>query len=118
MNTFICKGFDYPFKFVYKPHSKKIKVPADFDEESAVTLSYKSMCEMFNTSHAKVGDKYICEDIKGDKLIQTEIQLKHRYNHIRVHDKDNQFIDNWLKNIQDTNMRVYIKFDIYYKSFF
>ena len=112
LNEFINKEFDYPFKFVYKPHSKKIKVPADFDEESVTCLSYKCMCEQFNTSQAKVGNVYICEDIKGDKLIQTEIQLKHRYNHIRVHDKENQFIDNWLKNIQDTNMRVYVKFDI------
>jgi len=112
LNEFINKEFDFIFKFVYKPHSKKIKVPADFDEESVTCLSYKCMCELFNTSHAKVGNVYICEDIKGEKLIQTEVQLKHRYNHIRVHDKDNQFIDNWLKNIQDTNMRVYIKFDI------
>ena len=112
LNEFINNKFDFVFKFVYKPHSKKIKVPADFDEKSVVNLSYMSLCEDFNTTHAKVGDKYICEDIKGDKLIQTEIQLKHRYNHIRVFDKDNQFIDNWLKNVQDTNMRVYVKFDI------
>ena len=113
LNQFINKEFDFIFKFIYKPHSKKIKVPADFDEESVVNLSYKRMCEKFNQCHAKVGDKYICENIKGEKVIQTEVQLKHRYNHIRVYDKDNQFIDNWLKNIQDTNMRVYIKFDLH-----
>ncbi len=112
LNEFINNEFDYPFKFVYKPHSRCIKVPTDFDEESVESLSYKSMCEQFNRSHAKVGDKYICEDIKGDKLIMTEIQLKHRYNHVRVHDKDKQFIDEWVKNVLDTNMRVYIKFDI------
>jgi hypothetical protein len=113
LNDFIKREFDFVFKFVYKSHSKRIKVPKDFDEENVKCESYKMKCEEFNSCHAKVGDKYICEDILGKKVIQTEIQLKHRYNHIRVHDKDNQFIDNWLKNIQDTNMRVYTEFDIH-----
>ena len=116
LNTFITEKFDFPFKFVYKPHSTEIKVPRDFDESSVVSKSYKTMCEEFNASHAKVGDKYICEDIMGKKEIQTEIQMKHRYKHIRVYDKEEQFIDVWLKNVTDTNMRVYLKFDIHPKA--
>lgn len=113
LNDILKDEFDFNFKFLYKPHSQAIKVPKDFDENNVVDKSYKMMCEEFNITHAKVGDKYICEDILGKKEIQTEIQMKHRYKHIRVYDKDKQFIDDWLNNVTDTNMRVYLKFDIY-----
>lgn len=112
LNEYINTSFNGVFKFIYKPHSNCIKVPKDFDETVSLK-SYKMMVSEFNQCHAKVGEKYICEDICGEKVIQTEIQMKHRYNHIRVYDKENQFIDNWLKNVECTDMRVYTKFDIY-----
>jgi hypothetical protein len=112
LNDFIKREFDFVFKFVYKSHSKRIKVPKDFDEENVKCESYKMMCEEFNKDHAKVGDKYICEDVAGDRIIQTECQFKCRYKHMQAHDKDEQFIDAFVKNGLYTNMRIYLKFDI------
>jgi len=113
LNEYTLKEFGFPFKFIYKEFNNDIKVPESFDENSVVSHSYKIKCEEFNKTHAKVGDKYICEDILGKKIIHTEMQLKQRYKHIRVYDKEEQFIDAWVKNVPDTNMRVYQMFDIH-----
>ena len=117
LNTYMRKEFSCSsLEFVYKPHSTKIAVPTDFDETSVPDKSYKEKCKEFNLTHAKVGDKYICEDICGKKQVQTQMQMKNRYNHLRVYDKDQQFIDAWFKNITDTNMRVYKQFGIHPKE--
>ena len=63
LNTYMRKEFSCSsLEFVYKPHSTKIAVPTDFDETSVPDKSYKEKCKEFNLTHAKVGDKYICED--------------------------------------------------------
>ena len=117
LNTYMRKEFSCSsLEFVYKPHSTKIAVPTDFDETSVPDKSYKEKCKEFNLTHAKVGDKYICEDICGKKQVQTQMQMKNRYNQLRVYDKDQQFIDAWFKNITDTNMRVYMQFGIHPKK--
>ena len=67
-NEYINAGF----KFVYKPHSKIISLPKDFDSTSVPDKSYKMMCQEFNKCHAKVGDKYICEDIKAKWLYRLK----------------------------------------------
>ena len=114
LNTCIqCFLKDGDFKFIYKPHSKCISVPADFDETQVPDKSYKMMSREFNLTHAKVGDKYICEDMNGEKLVQTEMNMKQRYKHLRVYDREEQFIDAWVKNITDTNMRVYTMFGLH-----
>lgn len=114
LNTCIqCFLKDSDFKFIYKPHLKCISVPADFDETQVPDKTYKMMCREFNLTHAKVGDKYICEDMNGEKLVQTEMNIKQRYKHLRVYDRDEQFIDAWLKNITNTNMRVYTMFGLH-----
>ena len=114
LNTCIQSSLkDSDFKFIYKPHSKCISVPSDFDETQVPDKSYKIKCREFNLTHAKVGDKYICEDMNGEKLVQTEMNMKQRYKHLRVYDRDEQFIDAWLKNITDTNMRVYTMFGLH-----
>eukprot|EP00964_Phaeocystis_antarctica_P154410 scaffold123108_cov88-Phaeocystis_antarctica.AAC.1 len=67
LNTCIqCFLKDSDFKFIYKPHSKSISVPADFDETQVPDKTYKMKCREFNLTHAKVGDKYICEDMNGE----------------------------------------------------
>ena len=100
-------------KFVYKPHSKTIRVPKDFDSTSVPDKSYKMMCKEFNKTHAKVGGKYICEDVAGEKVIELEAAFKARYKHLRVFDRDEQFIEAWVKNVPDTNMRIYLKFEMH-----
>jgi len=114
LNAYISNEYiDAGFKFVYKPHSKIIRLPKDFDSTSVPDKSYKMMCEEFNKTHAKVGGKYICEDVAGEKEIELEAAFKARYKHYRVYDRDDQFIDAWLKNIPDTNMRTYLKFGMH-----
>ena len=114
LNAYISNEYiDGVFKFVYKPHSKSIRVPKDFDSTSVPDKSYEMMCKSFNELHAKVGAMYICEDIKGKKVVQTEMNMKARYKHLNVYDKDEQFIDAWLKNKNGTNMRIYQEFGLY-----
>ena len=114
LNAYISNEYiDAGFKFVYKPHSKSIRVPKDFDSSSVPNKSYKMMCKWFNKSHAKVGGKYICEDVAGEKEIELEAAFKARYKHYRVYDREDQFIDAWLKNIPNTNMRTYLKFGMH-----
>ena len=114
LNTYISnKYIDAGFKFVYKPHSKNICLPKEFNGDSVPDKNYIQMCESFNKVHAKVGDKYICEDIKGKMVVQTEMNMKARYKHLNVYDRDEQFIDAWLKNKTGTNMRIYQEFGLY-----
>ena len=84
----INKEFNFAFKFVYKPHSKCIILPEDFDSTSVPDKSYKMMCKEFNKTHAKVGGKYICEDVAGEKEIELEAAFKARYKHLRVFDRE------------------------------
>ncbi len=113
LNLLINKEFNFPFKFVYKPHSTDIKVSKAFEEKSVNTFSYKAYCEQFNKTVCKVGGMYMCENIVGKKVIHTEMELKARFKHIRVFDKPEQFIDLYVKNTQDTNMRVYSEFGLF-----
>ena len=114
LNTCIqCFLKDSDFKFIYKPHSKSILVPADFDETQVPDKTYKMKCREFNLTHAKVGGKYICEDVCGEKVIELEAAFKQRYKHLRVYDREEQFIDAWVKNITNTNMRLYMKFGLH-----
>jgi hypothetical protein len=114
LNTYISnKYIDAGFKFVYKPHSKNICLPKEFNGDSVPDKNYIQMCESFNTVHAKVGDKYICEDIESEKVIANEMSMKARYKHLNVYDREEQFIDAWLKNKTGTNMRIYQKFGLH-----
>ena len=60
-----------------------------------------------------MGGKYICEEICGEKVIELEAAFKQIYKHLRVYDREEQFIDAWVKNITDTNMRLYMKFGLH-----
>ena len=56
---------------------------------------------------------YICEDICGKKLVQTKMNMRDRYLHLNVYDREDQFIDGWLKNKNGTDMRIYKEFGLY-----
>ena len=46
-------------------------------------------------------------------VVQTEMNMKARYKHLNVYDREEQFIDAWLKNKTGTNMRIYQEFGLY-----
>ena len=107
-NEYINAGF----KFVYKPHSKRLTIPKNLPKDLP-DKSYIKMWEEFNKTHAKVGAMYICEDICGKKLVQTKMNMRDRYLHLNVYDREDQFIDGWLKNKNGTNMRIYKEFGLH-----
>ena len=55
---------------------------------------------------------FICDDGKNEKLVLTRMNMKDRYEHLTVFDRDEPFINAWLKNNYGTNMRVYRKFGL------
>ena len=73
LNAYISNEYiDGAFKFVYKPHSKSIRVPEDFDSKCVPDVNFIQKCKSFNEEHAKVGPMYICENINGEKVVQND----------------------------------------------